>query len=1226
MRSSAAAHGTPQTVWQRYFYRHGRFFATYQASMLLLTVACIAVLILPPFFHLIHTAWVRREIPYTFTPISSYLRDANFFARANAEPMLLWQTVKLAPSLAAVNTSAEGDGGARVPTSRDTLYSLTRPSLSYLLRFQHLLETCEVSLAEVEALSRDSDLETIPVPYEPLLPHPLGSPLFRLSDICYRTTPEARCLVLSPAVYWDYNQQQLMEDPDLAATVRRRSADLLSARGVHAPPEMLWENLRLGGNDPTIATLCTDGHPGCPAIDTVSSPLPIPVTVEGFHLAVAAVETWSHSVPARAILQTLIHHVVARLEAVPLNCTGSDDAFECPTLPPATLHLDPRDRTVRALFQTDYSRFAVEHYFLAVGCLGLFAYIYYTFYRLDLVKSKIWLGIATTLMLVCSMFLALTICTSVSRAHPLLPWEILPFFVIIVGVENVHAITQSVVQLPFDLPVRERIGLGLSHVGPTMLFRLLAEVAGLTLGVGLSTEIVREFCIFLILSIIVDFVFQVTFFITVLSIDIRRLELSDLYHRRRQSHPGGEHAGTADLNHPHTLAAASSSSTSSSGFRGRPYDKSFSAMLLLAPAIVFRHLHRLWMRQRAYSIFLLVAFVGLLYYLYDHTSHAVNIIFPAQENAFISNLLLRDSAQILGQVMAGFHSIEVSRRLVVRYLLSYPTHRAYLQVLPAAAAVGSRGGEAHALWTTASLGRWGLILRPLALLIDAVAADLPALIRRWSLPYWLVVIWAAVAMVLVVLAVRGIIRGRGYRPTPHPLWRLLAPVGLATASHGPDVRIDHAGAVDLNPGFLTDLRALRPWGRHHVLTISQDGSCALQTMRDLAGYVSGGPVFSRWRTVAEADRMATPPSLLAGLPADLTHRRSDPRFATDYSRRWGALTLDGLKVYLWAAAAESSTTANVEGTFFTVPTADVAHTRGPVTCLALLHNVGANDRWELHSEPPSAPAMRKPLTSTPVLAVGRANGSLEFYVIDEVACNVQRMVEARLPSAPCAQVWASANYSVCADLAGGIHVLYLAQTPGLPATLSALYSLDVQRDSVTALTLTPTCPDLLITGHRSGAVHIWNLATACHMTALSRGGSRPGSPNLPDLNTFAWPPASLTSTANTGPSSLPYPTTTSPFLAPFAVPSTTPGADGHVAVLGSPHHTAAVRRLLVYPELNGLRNVTRLFVVSAGDDATAHVWQITREEYYQRPPSPSSSATFQPTAETKPLGPTMVVR
>ncbi|TSK20079.1 Sterol regulatory element-binding protein cleavage-activating protein [Bagarius yarrelli] len=70
--------------------------------------------------------------------------------------------------------------------------------------------------------------------------------------------------------------------------------------------------------------------------------------------------------------------------------------------------------------------------------------------------------------------------------------EIFPYLVVVIGIENVLVLTKSVVSTPVDL---------------------------------------EEFCLFAVVGLVSDFFLQMFFFTTVLSIDIRRMELADLNRR-----------------------------------------------------------------------------------------------------------------------------------------------------------------------------------------------------------------------------------------------------------------------------------------------------------------------------------------------------------------------------------------------------------------------------------------------------------------------------------------------------------------------------------------------------------------------------------------------------------------------------------------------------------------------------------------------------------------------
>lgn len=100
--------------------------------------------------------------------------------------------------------------------------------------------------------------------------------------------------------------------------------------------------------------------------------------------------------------------------------------------------------------------------------------------------------------------------------------------IIVVGVENINILVHAVVETSMDLPVKERVGRGLGAVGVSITLTLVAELGLLGIGAMTTIPAVQEFCTFAIAAVFMDYILQMTFFITVISIDIRRLELSDL--------------------------------------------------------------------------------------------------------------------------------------------------------------------------------------------------------------------------------------------------------------------------------------------------------------------------------------------------------------------------------------------------------------------------------------------------------------------------------------------------------------------------------------------------------------------------------------------------------------------------------------------------------------------------------------------------------------------------
>ncbi|KAG0379064.1 hypothetical protein BGX24_001868 [Mortierella sp. AD032] len=171
---------------------------------------------------------------------------------------------------------------------------------------------------------------------------------------------------------------------------------------------------------------------------------------------------------------------------------------------------------------------SAEYWLLGMAYFVMFLYISLSVGRVDLVKSKYGLGIAAVATVFVALLMSIGLCSVFGVTLTLMPWEILPFMIIVVGVENINILVHAVVETSMDLPVRERVGRGLGTVGVSITLTLFAELCLLIIGAMTTIPAVQEFCTFAIAAVIMDYLLQMTFFITVISIDIRRLELSDL--------------------------------------------------------------------------------------------------------------------------------------------------------------------------------------------------------------------------------------------------------------------------------------------------------------------------------------------------------------------------------------------------------------------------------------------------------------------------------------------------------------------------------------------------------------------------------------------------------------------------------------------------------------------------------------------------------------------------
>ncbi|MBN3284069.1 SCAP protein, partial [Polyodon spathula] len=161
----------------------------------------------------------------------------------------------------------------------------------------------------------------------------------------------------------------------------------------------------------------------------------------------------------------------------------------------------------------------------------LFAYIYFSTRKIDMVKSKWGLALAAVVTVLSSLLMSVGLCTLFGLTPTLNGGEIFPYLVVVIGLENVLVLTKSVVSTPVDLEVKLRIAQGLSNESWSIMKNMATELGIILIGYFTLVPAIQEFCLFAVVGLVSDFFLQMFFFTTVLSIDIRRMELADLNRR-----------------------------------------------------------------------------------------------------------------------------------------------------------------------------------------------------------------------------------------------------------------------------------------------------------------------------------------------------------------------------------------------------------------------------------------------------------------------------------------------------------------------------------------------------------------------------------------------------------------------------------------------------------------------------------------------------------------------
>ncbi|OLL26695.1 Sterol regulatory element-binding protein cleavage-activating protein [Neolecta irregularis DAH-3] len=172
--------------------------------------------------------------------------------------------------------------------------------------------------------------------------------------------------------------------------------------------------------------------------------------------------------------------------------------------------------------------------------------------NLRYVRSRFGLAVSALFKFFAVFASALTVCALLGRDLSIIVPEALPFIVIVIGMENVFRLANSVSTSPMEHPVSQRIARGLGDTGFVSFSVVLFNITFLVCLSLITHPAIREFCVFTSIALAIDFTVHLTYFLAILAIDIRRYELQDLI----QQSPFAETSPAIMGHSPHTLKDA----------------------------------------------------------------------------------------------------------------------------------------------------------------------------------------------------------------------------------------------------------------------------------------------------------------------------------------------------------------------------------------------------------------------------------------------------------------------------------------------------------------------------------------------------------------------------------------------------------------------------------------------------------------------------------------------
>ncbi|EPX71246.1 Sre1 cleavage activating protein Scp1 [Schizosaccharomyces octosporus yFS286] len=157
----------------------------------------------------------------------------------------------------------------------------------------------------------------------------------------------------------------------------------------------------------------------------------------------------------------------------------------------------------------------------------LYGYLYLSLVRLQDVRAKF--GLTSTIFIQSgtAYLSACSILYFFERTGPICPWPIAYYIIIFMDIENSFRLLRVVIASPPTKRVPSRIMEGFTVTIVTSLTSLFTKLMTLFILSFFVYPLVQEFCLFLACSFVISFMLHMSFFLAVLSVDIRRLELQD---------------------------------------------------------------------------------------------------------------------------------------------------------------------------------------------------------------------------------------------------------------------------------------------------------------------------------------------------------------------------------------------------------------------------------------------------------------------------------------------------------------------------------------------------------------------------------------------------------------------------------------------------------------------------------------------------------------------------
>lgn len=174
-----------------------------------------------------------------------------------------------------------------------------------------------------------------------------------------------------------------------------------------------------------------------------------------------------------------------------------------------------------------------------------FSYLLLRLSKLRAVKSRLGLMVTILAQITGSIVASFTVCAVFKIDLSRIPYYAYPLVVLAISIENSFRLINAVIVTSSTISISDRIGEAFGATAHVAVANRVQNFLVLVLLSRVTSSGVSAFCTFAAIATVFDFFYLATFFLAVLSVDVRQRELSELEKAslKRTKHPRNGQAG-----------------------------------------------------------------------------------------------------------------------------------------------------------------------------------------------------------------------------------------------------------------------------------------------------------------------------------------------------------------------------------------------------------------------------------------------------------------------------------------------------------------------------------------------------------------------------------------------------------------------------------------------------------------------------------------------------------